>query len=63
MGRIFGNVSLWYRLKCWSTDTILQIIALPSYVWPKPLKSTPLTEEEHALAEKLLAEEDNLDEL
>ena len=53
MGRVFGKVSVWFRLKYYFIDTFNQIIALPSYINPKPLKPAPLTEEELKLLEEI----------
>ncbi len=62
MGRVFGKTTVWFRLKCYFADTkyhiattFMQIISLPSYINPKPLKPTELSEEEKNL---LIDEED-----
>ena len=54
MGRVFGNDTVWFRVKCWIIDTFQQIIALPSYINPKVLKPLPPDPE----LTKLLVSED-----
>jgi hypothetical protein len=51
MGRVFSQKDgLLYRLWVW-----LQL--LPSHIWPKPIESAPLTEEELEMLAEM--EEDN----
>lgn len=51
MGRVFSQKDrLWYRLWVW-----LQL--LPSHIWPKPIESAPLTEEELEMLKELERED------
>jgi len=59
MGQVFhSKSSVWSRLRQWLSDLFGVLFALPSYINPEPLKPAPLSAEERAEAEKLLAEED-----
>lgn len=50
MGYVFSSkTTKWFRFKIWFVDLIVHFLALPSYLWPKPLESAPLTEEELAM--------------
>jgi hypothetical protein len=58
MGWVFSDkTTKWFRFKQWSKDTYLQLISLPSYLWPKPLKSAELSKEESDEASRMIQEE------
>lgn len=57
MKRFFAKTTIWYRLKCYVIDTILQIIALPYYINPKTLQPSPLTDEDMKLLEEIYNED------
>lgn len=58
MGWVFGKTTVWFRLGQWLKDLWNLVTALPSYINPKPLRPTPLTETERVEAELLLAAEE-----
>ena len=60
MGWVFGSkTTVWFRLGQWFKDLWDLLRALPSYINPKPLKPSPLTDEEREEFERLLAGEED----
>lgn len=51
MGRVFSKKDgLMYRLWVWLQE-------LPHYIWPKPIESAPLTDEEKEMLKEIEREE------
>jgi len=58
MGKVFNIKSTkWFRFKFWLKDATRQVANLKSYIFPRPLKSTPLTDKERELANRLLIQD------
>lgn len=58
MGYVFSSkTTKWYRFKVWFTDLVVHILALPSYIWPQPLRPTPLSPNEEIEFQNMVREE------
>ena len=64
MGRVFSSkTTKVQRFWFWLKDVSDLLLALPSYLNPKPLQSTPLTPEEEAEVEEILKNDATIMEL